>query len=228
MFYFLIGCVTLSVVLIGATYAYFTASDVDENTVRGRSESVSFKMSVQRVTTIDMAYGLIPMKNNQAPAAAYNKCRDSGGNAGCQMYKITVETDSDMVMFLDGYVEMTPKDGVETRITNVYSDDAEATFYTKYTADDFLKEDFDEGAVIKSGICQSELIAFNHEDDYDCWLIDNQQIGGDYGTERVFYIMIWVFDNGQAQDYLQGMELAYTGRVVLMTAQGNEISATFD
>ena len=40
--------------------------------------------------------------------------------------------------------------------------------------------------------------------------------------------MIWVYDNGEPQDYLQGMQMAYTGKVTFQTAEGNEISATFD
>ena len=40
--------------------------------------------------------------------------------------------------------------------------------------------------------------------------------------------MVWVYDNGEAQDYLQGMQLAYQGEVTFITAEGNEISATFD
>ena len=40
--------------------------------------------------------------------------------------------------------------------------------------------------------------------------------------------MVWVFDNGQPQNDLQGMQLAYRGTVTFLTAEGNEISATFD
>ena len=48
------------------------------------------------------------------------------------------------------------------------------------------------------------------------------------GRVREFYVMIWVYDNNKSQDYLQGLELAYRGEVVFVTAEGNEISATFD
>ena len=71
-------------------------------------------------------------------------------------------------------------------------------------------------------------MSLNHTDDYDCLVIKNQQIGGEVGKTKEFYVMIWVYDNGEAQDYLQGMQLAYTGKVTFQTAEGNEISATFD
>ena len=100
MIYFLVGCLLLVMLVVGATYAYFTAKASDDNTVKGDAATVSFGLSVDKVTTIDMAYGLVPMKNNQAPKAASNKCYDDNNNAGCQLYKITINADSDTVMFL--------------------------------------------------------------------------------------------------------------------------------
>ncbi len=239
MFYLFIGCMILSLLIVGGTYAYFTASAKDEETVNGNAATVSFGLEVERVTTIDMAFGLLPMKNNQAPGAANKKCLDDFGNAGCQIYKITVKADSDTVMFLDGYVETTPKENVETRIARVYTDDEEENFYTQFDSNDFLddislKNEFlasnetnDLG--IKTGKCiNGETLSYNHTDDAECFLISNQKLGGEEGKEKVYYMMIWVYDDGKAQDELQGMQLAYTGRVTFLTAEGNEISATFD
>lgn len=230
MFYVLVGCITASLMIIGATYAYFTAKAVDYNTVKGNSATVTFGLSVDRVTTVDMAFGLIPMKNEQAPNAAVNKCLDKLGNAGCQIYKITINADSDTVMFLDGYIVVTPRDErLETRFTEVYTDDEGRNFYTSFTNESLKLETFDESEYIKTGKRGSDLeTPLNHKDDYDCLLIRNQKIGGDIGRRREFYVMIWVYDNGTAQDYLQGMELAYRGEVNFVTAEGNEISATFD
>lgn len=229
MMYFLIGCLLIVMLVVGATYAYFTASASDDNTVKGDAATVSFGLSVDKVTTIDMAYGLVPMRNNQAPKAASNKCYDDNNNAGCQLYKITVHADSDTVMFLDGYIFMTPKDErLETRIASVYTDDNE-NYYTKFTTDDFKREDFVENQFIKTGVRGSDKDTLpKRKDDYDCLLVSDEKIGGDSGRTRVFYMMIWVYDNGEAQDYLQGMQLAYQGSVTFVTAEGNEISATFD
>lgn len=229
MIYFLVGCLLLVMLVVGATYAYFTAKASNDNTVKGDAATVSFGLSVDKVTTVDMAYGLVPMKNNQAPKAAINKCHDDNNNAGCQLYKITINADSDTVMFLDGYVFMTPKDErLETRIANVYTDDKE-NFYTKFTSDDFKKEDFNESNYIKTGVrVTNKETSPKRTEDYNCLVISNEKIGGDVGRTREFYIMVWVYDNGEAQDYLQGMQLAYQGEVTFITAEGNEISATFD
>ena len=186
-----------------------------------------------------MAFGLIPMRNNQSPGAAQNGCHDDRGNAGCQMYKITINADSDTTMFLDGYIVLDNKEGVETRAAAVYPNEDETEFNTAYTPDDFINanalnssflnnnEKNDLG--IKNGIrSDNELTTFSHETDWNCLIYKNKQLGGTVGTERKFYLMVWVYDNGQAQDYLQGMQLAYSGTLVFVTAQGNEISATFD
>ncbi len=239
MFYLFIGCMMLSLLIIGGTYAYFTAKASDEETVNGNAATVTFGLEIERITTVDMAFGLVPMKNNQAPGAANRKCRDIFDNAGCQLYKITVNADSETVMFLDGYIETKPKEGVETRIARVYKEEEEENYYTQFNSDDFvdsdtLSNDFlnqnetnDKG--IKTGACTNgETKSYNHEEDEDCFLIENQKIGGDVGKQRIFYMMIWVYDSGTAQDSIQGMELAYQGTVTFITAQGNEISATFD
>ena len=229
LMYFLGCCILFALLVIGATYAYFTAKASDNNTVKGDAATVSFGLSVDKITTVDMAYGMVPMRNNQAPKAASNKCHDDNNNAGCQLYKITVHSDSDTVMFLDGYVFMTPKDErLETRIANVYTDDKE-NYYTKFTADDFKRDDFDESSFIKTGVRVTDSdTSPKKTEDYNSLIVSNEKIGGDVGRTREFYIMVWVYDNGEAQDYLQGMQLAYQGSVTFITAEGNEISATFD
>ena len=144
MIYFLVCCISLVLIIVGATYAYFSASITDENTVKGDAATVSFSLRVDKITSIDMAFGLVPMKNIHAPNAATQMCLDDLGNAGCQMYKITVNADSDTVMFLDGYVVVNPRDErLETRFTRIFTKD-EINYNTGYTLDDMKSEEFNE------------------------------------------------------------------------------------
>ena len=239
IFYFFIGCIMLSLIIVGATFAYFTASTTDDNTVHGGTYSTSFSLSVTKVTSVDMAYGLVPMKNNEAPHAAEQMCRDNYGNAGCQIYKITVSTDSADPFFVDGYLVLTNKEGVETRFTRVYpkkvsnndTNEEETIFSTHFTKNDFDDSTFEEDKFIKNGIYElsgdNSIENMNQSNNYNCLLASNEKVGGDNQSIDI-YAMIWVHDNGNNQDYLQGMELAYTGIAVFNTAQGNEIKATFD
>lgn len=238
MFYFFIGCMTLSLIIIGATFAYFTASVKDEETVYGSTKTTSFSLNVERITTVDMAFGLIPMKNEQAPHAAEQMCYDDYHNAGCQIYKMTLKADSDEVFFVDGYVTTTTKDErIETRFSRVYpkevidtaNNEIKNVFDTGYTKEDFSKDDFDVDKYIKTGSRKSaDDKQLNYTDDYSCLLAGNEKIGGDAGNIIEFYVMIWVYDDGTAQDYMQGMEKAYSGMVTFLTAEGNEIKASFD
>lgn len=234
MFYFCICCLILSLVIIGATFAYFAANATDEETVKGETATASFSMFVNRVTSVDMAFGLIPMKNEQSPYAAGNLCYDDNHNAGCQIYKITITTDSEDTFFIDGYINTITKDDVETRFTRVYpkviesEETTKEVFETKYTKDDFLDDSFNQDEYIKTGNKTDIDSPFNITTDYNCLLVRNEQIGGQAEKTIDFYVMIWVYDNGENQDYMQGMEQAYTGTVTFVTAYGNEIKATFD
>ena len=238
VFYFFLGCILLSLIIIGATFAYFVASTSDGNTVYGGTYTTSFSLSVTKVTSIDMAYGLVPMKNKEAPHAAEQKCKDDYGNAGCQIYKITVSTDSTDPIFVDGYLVLTNKDGVQTRFTRVYPNevvdeetgDKTTIFKANYTKEDFDDVGFNENDVIKDGQFsneQSSVENMNHTDNYNCLLAENEEVGGSNDSIDI-YVMVWVYDNGLNQDYMQGLSLAYTGLAVFNTAQGNEIKATFD
>lgn len=236
MFYIFIGCMILSVIIIGATFAYFMANAQDSNTVHGGTYTTNFSLSITRVTTVDMAYGLIPMKNIEAPHAAEQMCYDDYGNAGCQIYKITVTTENDDVFFVDGYLMTDTKDGVETRFSRVYpkevidsvTNEKSTIFYTDYTKEDFSDTSFKEGDFIKTGFRENTDDSVpNRTDDYNCLLAQNEKIGGTTEQTKDIYVMIWVYDDGTNQNFMQGMELAYTGTVTFVTAQGNEIKATF-
>ena len=238
IFYFFVGCLVLSLIIIGATFAYFVASASNGNVVNGGTYSTNFSLTVERVTSVDMAYGLVPMKNSEAPHAAEQMCYDDNGNAGCQIYKITVATDSEEPFFVDGYLTLNNKDGVETRFTRVYpktvqnskTGNEDNIFETKFSESDFNDNEFVETDYIKDGQFinnDQQIENLNQDDNKNCLLISNVEIGGD--NKSIFvYAMVWVYDNGRNQDVLQGMQLAYTGTVVFNTAQGNEIKATFD
>ena len=122
IFYGVIGVATLVVAIIGATFAYFTASQSSNNgDITGNATSVSFGLSVTRDETTDQTNGgLIPMSNSMVQSAVYVggipsvgggqskvACVDDLGNSVCQIYKVTVTNTSSAALFLDGYVSLT-------------------------------------------------------------------------------------------------------------------------
>ena len=123
IFYGVIGVATLVVAIIGATFAYFTASQSSNNgDITGNAASVSFGLRVEREETTDRTNGgLIPMSNSMVESAinlggvpnsaaegntTKVACVDDNGNSVCQIYKVTVTNTSSAALFLDGYVTL--------------------------------------------------------------------------------------------------------------------------
>ena len=122
IFYGVIGVATLVVAIIGATFAYFTASQ-QSNTgdITGNAASVSFGLRVEREETTDQTNGgLIPMSNLMVQQAVSvggqpgvengaNKvpCVDEKGNSVCQIYKVVLTNTSSSDLLLDGYITLT-------------------------------------------------------------------------------------------------------------------------
>ena len=99
VFYAVIGVATLMIAIIGATFAYYTATATNATTLKGNMATISFDLDVKKVTNKDDTKGgLIPMSNNMmeqaltknAGASDKGICVDDNGNAVCQVYKITV------------------------------------------------------------------------------------------------------------------------------------------
>ena len=155
IFYGVIGVATLVVAIIGATFAYFTASATAVNNITGNMATISMDLSITKLVDPGETSGMIPMSNNMIETAVSGKpgstakanktCVDDNGNAVCQIYKITITNNSSATMFTDGYVALaggsgTPKDYTATkdnkttmRWAQVFSDDAVPTAESKFT-----------------------------------------------------------------------------------------------
>ena len=113
VFYGVIGVATLVVAIIGATFAYFTATQSNNTSISGNAASVSFGLQVERITNPAESKGLIPMSNTMVEQAVQGGaggtkgfCVDDADNLVCQIYKVTVTNSSPSSMFLDGYVTL--------------------------------------------------------------------------------------------------------------------------
>ena len=122
IFYGVIGVATLVVAIIGATFAYFTATGTDNGTITGNMATITFSLNVQKVTHVDETKGgMIPMSNSMVEAATTGSnnqtCVDDNGNAVCQVYKITVTNTGSASLFVDGYVKLTGGSGEATDVS---------------------------------------------------------------------------------------------------------------
>lgn len=126
VFYAVIGVATLMIAVIGATFAYYTATATDATTLKGNMATIKFDLDVKKVTDKDDTRGgLIPMSNNMVEQALTKNaavdgkgiCVDDNGNAVCQVYKITAVNASTASMFLDGYVTLSGGSGTPADYT---------------------------------------------------------------------------------------------------------------
>ena len=125
IFYGVIGIATLMVAIIGATFAYFTATaTAGNNVITGNMATITFDLVVTKVTHVDETKGgMIPMSNNMVEAAviqgtgnAAQTCVDDNGNAVCQVYKVVVSNTGSASLFLDGYITLTGGSGTATDV----------------------------------------------------------------------------------------------------------------
>ena len=114
IFYGVIGVATLVVAIIGATFAYFTATASNTSTIAGNAASVGLKLDVVHISTTANK-GLVPQKEAALPSAmkgvnstagADDACVDANGNTVCQVYKITVQNTGTAESKLNGTLDL--------------------------------------------------------------------------------------------------------------------------
>lgn len=151
IFYAVVGVATLMIAIIGATFAYYTATADNNNVIKGNMATIGFDVSVTKVLKNDEAKGgLIPMSNNMVQQALTKNasvdgkgiCVDDNGNAVCQIYRITVVNSSTSSLFVDGYVTLNSGSGTPEDYPDDYYDiekDGEGAVTSKTLKDGVIK-----------------------------------------------------------------------------------------
>lgn len=99
VFYAVVGVATLVVAIIGATFAYFSASATNDTDVKGSTASgASLAIAVTKVSDEATAKNMIPMLSTDlqkgVTGTSSKSCIDANGNTVCQVYKVTVTNGS--------------------------------------------------------------------------------------------------------------------------------------
>ena len=104
IFYAVVGVATLVVAIIGATFAYFSASANDATKITGNTaEAAGIALNITDIT--ETGGNMIPLNLkvgdtegkdtvDQFDKAMAGKCKDMNGNNVCDVYKITVTNNS--------------------------------------------------------------------------------------------------------------------------------------
>ena len=174
VFYAVVGVATLVVAIIGATFAYFSASATNDTDVKGATASkAALTLTITRVSDTNTVKNMIPMLSTDLQkgvtgTTGKGSCIDANGNTVCQVYKVTIGNSStDIGINVDGAMNLTSdaKNMKWQVLTDAKTVNADATTVAQGTA----------GTIV-----------------------DNQALTAS-GTHD-FYLVIWLDETNAAQD----------------------------
>ena len=211
IFYGVIGVATLVVAIIGATFAYFSATAESNNVITGTAAAAGLEVTVTKVST-DATGGLIPLDESlldnaiKGDTATQNKmCVDKNGNTVCQMYKIAVQSKSTSTVNLTGTLALSFTGGENTydalKWVNFNSTglttDTQPTGYTDQTKNAY--------SATPTPITTAEPYSA--------------------GVTKYYYVLVYINNVNQPQETTN--KGTYTGVVRFTSSDGTGVQATF-
>lgn len=210
---------TLILSITGTTYAYFTISSNNNNTITGNAATVSLGLDVTKIyptESSDNTGVIVPQlsvsNNANSPLnnALKEGCVDANKNIVCQVYKVNINSNgSSAVQVIDGTVsffsnpELTIDAGVEIpnlkwRVVNSV-DETTAT-------NSILGANPDNSANSTKGVFADDII-FNPD------------------INRDYYIIVWLNEANRSQDIDAGK--TFYGLVEAIASNGTGCTASF-
>ena len=206
MFYGVLAVATLVVAIIGATFAYFSATATNTETIQGEAATTGLNLEVNKIS-LDAAGALIPLNDSDTgkalagDALSENKmCVDQNGNSVCQVYEIAIANTGTAAAVLNGNITITG-----TTFQNL-----------KWQLLDGTAAD----ALSIAGTPTYNPIATTS-------LVRNLTLTGTAGTtpSAKYYVMVWISNLNETQNETD--KGSFTGTVTFNSADGSGISATF-
>lgn len=233
-----VSVATLIVAIIGATFAWFSASvGSGENDVNLTAYQFDADLTVERVfpTAENASKKIIPfvpdkvlrkgLENetnnmNYALNEATNKCVDSSGYLVCSLYKITVTNNGSDAIELDGTVTTIETTPTETGTTLTANGDLKAQIISyaegKYTYTHDL----------------SKALALPNTGESGKLIMDKATltVGATSGANTAeLYVLVWLNDSTENQSSMMGA--SYKGQFIFSAVgmgAGNQLTGTFN
>ena len=212
VFYAVVGVATLVVAIIGATFAFFSATATNSDAiVGGTATGNNIALAVKPIAPVTegRTENMIPMLENNLQdgltGTGGKSCIDSNGNTVCQVYKVTVTNNGATAVKLDATLNLTTAKGSgEGTGTNM-----------KWQLIENATTEGSVGTMKSQGT--AELFA------------DNLSLAA--GANQEYYIVVWLLETGGPQDSSDA-GINYTGTVTVnaVGADGNSttgLTATF-
>lgn len=234
-----VSVATLIVAIIGATFAWFSASvGSGENDVNLTAYQFDAKLTVERVfpTAENASKKIIPFvpdkvlragetnetnNMNYALNEATDKCVDSSGYLVCSLYKITVTNNGSDAIELDGSVTTMETTPTETGTTMTANGDLKAQIISyadgKYT----YTHDLSKALALPNTVSGSEKLIMNPA---------TLTVGATPGSNAAeLYVLVWLNDTTESQSSMMGA--SYKGQFIFSAVgmgAGNQLTGKFD
>ena len=235
-----VSVATLIVAIIGATFAWFSASvGSGENDVNLTAYQFDAKLTVERVfpTAENASKKIIPFvpdkvlregqgdqtnNMNYALNEATNKCVDSSGYLVCSLYKITVTNNGSDAIELDGTVttiETTPPTEKGTTLTANGDLKAQIISYAggKYT----YTHNLSKALALPNTVNGSGKLIMDPA---------TLTVGATPGANTAeLYVLVWLNDSTENQSSMMGA--SYKGQFIFSAVgmgAGNQLTGTFN
>lgn len=234
-----VSVATLIVAIIGATFAWFSASvGSGENDVNLTAYQFDAKLTVERVfpTAENASKKIIPFVPNEVLRAgetnetnnmnyalneATDKCVDSSGYLVCSLYKITVTNNGSDAIELDGSVTTMETTPTETGTTMTANGDLKAQIISyadgKYT----YTHDLSKALALPNTVSGSEKLIMDPA---------TLTVGATTGANTAeLYVLVWLNDTTENQSSMMGA--SYKGQFIFSAVgmgAGNQLTGKFD
>lgn len=196
--YFVFLCLAFLITAMSVSVAFFTASARSKTIQEIESAVVNFSLKVEKITGEEKK-GLVPVKDDEILNALKGEngkqCTDLNNNNVCQIYKVSVDNDSDYSTAFKSSLKLIAS---ENSVYNnlkwaevIYGDAPTLLGEIKPMSNTNWKTSYGVGA----------------------------------NTTGVFYVAIWISDNGYNQnnsDYGN-----FTGNITFEAVSGDKLTSTF-
>ena len=207
------------VTIVGATYAYFSISEVEDDIITGNMATVKLDLDVEKVFPVDdnNTGVLVPQvsfsgsENSPLSSALKSGCVDANGNLVCQVYKVFIKNDGgSATLVVDGsihfYSDTLLSVDVQLAMPNL-----------RWKLIDFADKVSFSNSVLGTNY---DIIADSSGDDNifanDLTLVTNQS--------KIYYIIIWIDESGSEQIDVGN---SFYASIEVNASNGTGVTATF-
>lgn len=198
VFYGVIGVATLIVAIVGATFAYFTASKTNDTAITGTTAAAG-GLDLAVTPVLNTGADLIPLNLrtdgasdtvDQFASAMTNKCVDSNGNNVCQPYKIVVTNNSTTsTVSVRGTLNL-------SAVTKAANMKWQLIDVTNESSDAFAASQLDYAKINDAGTAAPITVGGNTGGSGS----DLASLSLAKDGSKTFYVLVWLEEQGAAQE----------------------------